>query len=317
MPAPHLRLLLLLALFTPAASAVAAPQVVVTIKPLHALVAGVMAGVGTPTLLIPGAGSPHSYSLRPSDARELSRADLVVRISEDFETFLNRPLATLAAKARVLSVATLPGLKLLPAREGGVWESAAHHGEGTGADRHGHGELNLHLWLDPTNAEMIVAGVSALLAEIDPGNAESYRANAGHLRQRLTALDQELRKQLQAVAGLPYIVFHDAFPYFEARYGLSPAGAISVSPERTPGARRLSEIRNRIKQVGARCVFSEPQFEPRLATLLTAGTGARTGILDPLGADLAAGPEAYFTLLRTLAANLVTGLSPPGTGPGK
>ena len=304
------RLLLVLALFTPAASAFAAPQVVVTIKPLHALVAGVMAGVGTPALLIPGAGSPHSYSLRPSDARELSRADLVIRVSADFETFLNRPLATLAAKARVLSVDTLPGIKLLPAREGGVWETDAHHGAATGADGHGHGELNLHLWLDPTNAAVIVTGVATLLAELDPDNTDRYRANASRLQQRLTGLDQELRRQLQPVAGRPYIVFHDAYPYFEARYGLSPVGAISVSPDRAPGARRLSEIRDRIQQVGARCVFSEPQFQPRLATLLTEGTGARTGVLDPLGANLPAGPDAYFLLMQHLATHLVAGLSP-------
>jgi len=295
------RLLLVLALFTSAARAFAAPQVVVTIKPLHALVAGVMTGVGTPTLLIPGAGSPHSYSLRPSDARELSRADLVIRISEDFETFLDRPLANLAARAQVLAVAELPGMKLLPAREGGVWEADDHP---HGAAGHDHGELNLHLWLDPANARAIVAGVASRLAQLDPADAGRYRANAADLDRRLVELDQRLRRQLQSVAGVPYIVFHDAYPYFEARYGLSPAGAISVSPERTPGARRLSEIRERIKSSGARCVFSEPQFQPRLATLLTEGTAARTGVLDPLGADLPEGPEAYFLLMQHLADGL-------------
>lgn len=307
-------LLLLIAGPMPAGAAQAStvPQVVVTIKPLHSLVAGVMAGVGEPGLLISGAGSPHSYSLRPSDARMLARATLVIRVDADFEAFLNRPLASLAGQARIVSASTLPGVELLPAREGGVWEADQQHA--ADESNHGHEELNLHLWLDPHNARAIVGDTVAVLAEMDPAHAVTYRRNGAELEQRLDRLDQQLGRQLQPVAGVPYIVFHDAYPYLEHRYGLSPAGAISVSPGRPPGARRLAEIRDRIEQAKARCVFSEPQFEPKLATLLSAGTGARTGILDPLGADLPAGPEAYFTLLHRLADNLSGCLSAPAAG---
>ncbi len=300
---------------TRTASAGTVPQVVVTIKPLHSLVAGVMAGVGEPGLLISGAGSPHSYSLRPSDARLLAHATLVIRVDADFETFLNRPLASLAGQARILSVSSLPMVELLPARKGGVWEADHHHA----AERagHGHEEMNLHLWLDPHNARAIVSGTVAVLAAMDPAHAEDYRRNGAQLEQRLELLDQQLSHQLQPVAGIPYIVFHDAYPYLEHRYGLNPAGAISVSPNRPPGARRLAEIRDRIAQSKARCVFSEPQFEPKLATLLSAGTGVRSSVLDPLGADLPPGPEAYFTLIHHLADNLSRCLSgpPPGSNP--
>ena len=289
----------------------AAPRIVVTIKPLHSLVAGVMAGVAAPELLIPGAGSPHSYSLRPSAARMLDRADLVIRISPDFETFLDRPLATLASRAQVLSVADLPGVTLLPARKGGVWESDEHE---LAASGHHAGEMNLHLWLDPHNARAIVAGTVAALEKLDPAHAAAYRGNAAKVEARLEGLDAQLAKQLRPVAGLPYIVFHDAYPYLEQRYGLTPAGAISVSPDRQPGALRLSEIAARVKQVGARCIFSEPEFQPKLARLLADTTGARVGVLDPLGADIPPGPDAYFTLMQNLADNLVACLSGPARG---
>jgi zinc transport system substrate-binding protein len=288
-----------------AAPAAAVPRVLVTIKPIHALVAGVMAGVGEPDLLIKGAGSPHDYSLRPSDAKLLSRAELVVRVGEDFETFLNKSLATLAGQARVLTLAGLPGIALLPAREGGVWEGHGHEGE-TGEGQHdpGHAEKNLHLWLDPQNGRAIVAGVVKVLADMDPANGERYRQNGANLDRRLVELDQRLARQLQPLADRPFVVFHDAYPYLEKRYNLRAVGSITVSPERAVGARRLSEIRAKIKESQARCVFSEPQFEPKLVAMLIEGTGAGTGVLDPEGAGLTPGPEAYFQLLDGLGRSL-------------
>lgn len=289
-----------------ATPATAAPRVVVTIKPIHSLVAGVMAGVGEPELLIKGGGSPHDYSLRPSDAKLLSRAGLVVRVGADFETFLNRSLATLAGKARVVSLDGLEGINLLPAREGGVWEGHPHPGAdaGKGHAEPGHAENNLHLWLDPQNGRAIVAGLVKVLTELDPANGERYRQNGATLDRRLVELDGRLAQQLQPVAGRPFVVFHDAYPYLERRYNLRAVGSITVSPGRAVGARRLSEIRAKIKATNASCVFSEPQFEPKLAVMLTEGTGASTGVLDPEGAGLTPGPEAYFQLLDGLGRSL-------------
>ncbi len=279
-----------------------APRVVVTIKPVHSLVAGVMAGVGVPDLLIQGSASPHTFTLHPSGARMLAQADLIVRVGADFETFLTRPLANLAKDAELLSLDQAPGITLLAAREGGVWEAHQHSAEVNSG--HDHAETNLHLWLDPQNARAIVAAVAEKLAALDPLRAARYRSNAKNLDQRLVDLDARLREDLRPVAGLPYVVFHDAYPYLEHRYGLTPLGSITVSPDRPPGARRLTEIRDKIIQTGARCVFTEPQFEPKLAILLTEGTGARSGILDPEGAALTPGPDAYFQLLENLAGGL-------------
>lgn len=286
-----------------------APQVVVSIKPIQALVAGVMHGVAEPRLLIKRGGSPHGYVLRPSEARALFHADLIVWVGSQLESFLKKPLATLGSKARQLELAVELEAQLLPVREGGSWETHKHHAEtATQHELDGQGEVNPHLWLSPLLAKQIVATTATALGEIDPAHHVSYQRNAEQLNQRLDVLHSQLQSKLAPVKNIPYVVFHDAYQYFESAYGLNVVGSLTVDPERQPGARRILEMRNKIKDLKARCVFSEPQFEPRLVATIIAGTGAGTGVLDPLGAALPAGPESYFQLMHALADNLVAGL---------
>jgi len=285
------------------------PNVVVSIKPLHSLVAGVMQGVGEPQLLIKGGGSPHGYVLRPSEARLLTDAQLVVWVGHQLEGFLEKPLSTLGAKARRLELAEELEAVLLPVREGGSWDAHAHgHEDHAGQHEGEHGEYNPHLWLDPLLAKQIVAKTAAVLAEIDPPHRQQYQQNANQLRARLDSLHAQLKTKLAPVQNVPYVVFHDAYQYFEVAYGLNAVGSITIDPERKPGARRIAEIREKIDKLQARCVFSEPQFEPKLVATVIEGTGARTGVLDPLGSELPAGRESYFLLLNALADNLVAGL---------
>jgi zinc transport system substrate-binding protein len=292
---------LLLAAFS-AHRAVAQPQVVASIKPVHSLAAAVMEGVGAPELLVHGAASPHTYALRPSDAARLAGARVVLWIGPNYEGFLAKPLATLAGGARIVTLAEAAGVTILPARTGGAWEEDEHE------DEHGHGHEAMrgdgHLWLDPRNADAMVVAIAAALAATDPAHAGAYRANATATRQRLAALDGALAATLAPVRGVPFVVFHDGYQYLERRYGLAAAGAVAVSPEQRPGARRVAELRARIRGLGARCVFAEPQFEPALVRILVAETGTRTGTLDPLGADLADGPALYETMMRRLAESL-------------
>lgn len=288
-----------------------APGVVVSVKPLHSLTAAVMQGVGTPHLLVQGAASPHAYAMKPSDARALSQAALVVWVGPELETFLRKPLASLSGPARDLRLAQAPGVKLHETREGGAWDDHSH-GHGHGHDHghaHDHGGPDGHIWLDPTNAKAIAAAVAAALTRVDPTNAATYAANLAALTARLDALDAEIAAMLAPVKDRPYIVFHDAYQYLERRYGLNAAGAITVSPEVRPGAARLSALRARIAKAGAVCVFAEPQFEPTLVRTLVEGTKARTGTLDPEGAAIPDGPDLYFTLLRFNAKALVDCLS--------
>lgn len=285
-----------------------APRVVVTIAPIHALAAAIMEGVGTPELLVKGAFSEHTYALRPSDAKKLSEARIVARVGPGLEVFLNKALKSLPKEALTLDLSGLPGLTLWPMRAGADFGQHNHDEEHGGHDHASHDDdehgFDPHLWLDPANAAVIADRLADALVEVDPPHAAQYKTNAEALKTRLHGLDDELRAQLGPLRDKPYIVFHDAYQYFEKRYGLSPVGSISLSSAQPPSARHMMDLRHKIQRLGAICVFSEPQFDPKLAKALTEGTGARTGVLDGLGSGLDNGPELYFILLRKLAQNL-------------
>jgi zinc transport system substrate-binding protein len=330
--------LALLAFIGSAGGPVAAAEidVVASIKPVHSLVASVMAGVGEPALLVKGTGSEHSYSLRPSAARALDQAEVVFWVGEAMETFLVKPLVALAGNAKVIELRQTPGLTLLPTREGGMWEAHEHSEGQAGADvdhggrehadqdktedgdaaaaEQGHGETDMHIWLDPANAKALAAAIATALGDADPGNASTYQANAERLREQLDELDRSLRERLGTVIDRPYVVFHDAYQYFEHRYGVKAVGAISINPTVRPSARRLGEIQARLQELDAACVFAEPQFEPTLVDTVIENTNAQTGVLDPLGAALDAGPEQYFQLMNGLADALVDCLGTAKSG---
>ena len=179
-------------------------------------------------------------------------------------------------------------------------------------DDHGHDGFDPHVWLDPANAKAIVHEIEEALVAADPANASTYEANADKMMGELDTLISEIDAELESVKGKGYIVFHDAYQYFERRFGVSAVGSITVSPEILPGAKRVSELREKVKSLDATCVFSEPQFEPKLVQTITENTNARTGVLDPLGADLASGPNMYFTLIRNMARSLKDCLSGKG-----
>lgn len=309
-----LRLLPVAALFW-AMPALAAPppDVVVSVKPLHALVAGVMEGVGNPYLLVRGAASPHDFTLRPSDAKALNGAELVVWVGPALETFLEKPLTALGNGAVKLSLATADGVRVLPSRAGGVWEahdhSHAHDHDHDHDHEHAATGTDGHIWLDPRNAIAITQAVADNLVKLDPERAATYRANAQKQIAAIEALDRELAAQLAPVKDRPFIVFHDAYHYLEDRYALSAAGAITVTPDQRPGAARLSQLRHAIADAKAVCVFAEPQFEPALVKVLVEGSAVRTGTLDPEGANIPEGPALYPALLRFNAKALVDCLS--------
>lgn len=291
--------------------AIAAPDVLVSIKPIHSLIAGVMEGVGTPGLIVAGSSSPHLYTLRPSDAQRLAKARLIFWVGPVLEGFLAKPLAALAGSAEIVEFDREPSVTLLPAREGGDWEKDEHHHEQRHVDAGAGAERDGHLWLDPRNAEAIIDIAVARLSALDPANAPRYAANGAGVKQRLGALDAALRQRLAPVRGIPFVVFHDAYQYLERHYGLTAIGSITVSPERLPGARRLQAIRGKVVALGARCVFSEPNFEPALLRAIVEGTPAATGILDPEGTALPAGPELYEILMNKLADSLGACLARP------
>ncbi|ANL28577.1 Zn-uptake transporter substrate-binding protein ZnuA [Rhizobium phaseoli] len=306
-------------LFAGTMRAADAPVVVTSIKPIHSLVAAIMQGVGEPELIVDGAASPHTYNLKPSNARALQEAKVIFWTGPGLEAFLEKPLQALGSKANIAELDKAPGLVKLPFREGGAFEphddgdDHDHAGE-TGHDSdhehdHEHGTFDTHLWLDPMNAKAMAAEIATTLVAADPANALTYQANAKALDDRLTALDKEIATTVAPVKDKPFVVFHDAYQYFEHRYGIRVAGSITVSPETIPGAERVSEIHRKVGELGATCVFAEPQFEPRLVNVVIEGTSARSGVLDPEAATLKAGPDLYFTLMRSIAESMKACLS--------
>ena len=261
-----------------------------------------MSGAGVPELLISGSASPHTYALKPSDARKLESAQVIFWVGPDLESFLRSPLATLGAAARIYAVADTPGLVKLPLREGGVWERH-EHGHSREADI-GQDATDPHFWLDPEHGAAMARAIADVLAEADPRHAARYRDNADGFVKRMADLDSALADRMRPVASQSYIVFHDAYQYFETRYGLSPIGAVSVAADRPAGVRRVVEIRNRIAGSEVKCVFAPPQFSPKLISVLTEKSDTKHAVLDELGTDITAGPGLYEALLVRLADSI-------------
>jgi zinc transport system substrate-binding protein len=289
-----------------ASPAAAELKVVASLGPVHSLVAAVMGARGTPILLIPAGQSEHTSVLRPSTARALAEASVVFRIARGFETALDKPLGSLAGKSQVVELARAPGVNLLRARsvdEDTVQTVAAQPGDlFLWAD--------LHVWLDPQIAKAMTAEVVRTLSRLDPEGAGQFAANGVQEAARLDALDAAIAAELKPVLAVPFVVFHDAYQYFEHRYQVSEVGRVEVSPERAPSARHLALLRDRIKASGAVCVFSEPQIEPRILPALTDGLNVRIGVLDPLGAGIAPGPDLYASVLKGISLALRNCLKP-------
>jgi zinc transport system substrate-binding protein len=291
-----------------------APDVVVSIKPIHSLVAAIMDGVGAPKLIVEGASSPHTYSLKPSNASALESAKVIFWVGPGMEAFLEKSLSALGNNAVIAELDKAPGLTKLRYREGGAFEADNDGDEpsATASDGHDHGgadAFDTHLWLDPMNAKAMATEITTTLVAADPANALTYQSNQKTLDDKLDALDAEIAATVAPVKEKPFVVFHDAYQYFERRYGVHVAGSITVSPETIPGAARVSEIHDKVSTLGATCVFAEPQFEPRLINVVIEGTEAKSGVLDPEAATLKEGPDLYFDLMHGIAASLKTCLS--------
>lgn len=295
----------------------AAPSVAVSIKPIHSLVASIMKGIAEPNLLLKGAGSPHTYQMTPSDAETLQNAEIVFWVGPELEKFLEKPIESLSGSARVVELENAPGLTKLPMREGGAFET---HDDAHAAEEHAHeeegqdhheGEYDAHVWLNTANAKALAKTIAATLSEADDANAPRYAANLAALETELDALSGELKSIIAPVKDRPVVVFHDAYQYFESEFGIRVAGSITVSPETLPGAARISEIHGKIKDLGASCVFAEPQFEPKLVNVVVEDTTAGTGTLDPEAATLREGPDLYFQLMRGIATSIRDCLSAP------
>ena len=312
-------------------------EVLTSIKPLQLIAAAVQDGVGKPAVLLPPGASPHHYAMRPSDVRQIRSADLFYWIGPDMETFL---VPVLKGREKPdTAVQSLPGMTLRHFGEGAHDEHAHHehehehehqhdehaheshaadehaeadHGtaaaQASGHDQHDHdhrpGSLDAHLWLLPANAVVIAEGMAKDMSKADPDNAQRYEANLAAFKQRLAALDERLGKRLSETRAKPFFVFHEAYEYFEAAYGIKHTGVFSAGGEAQPGARHVAAMRERLEQAGPSCVFYEPPMRPRLADSLTRGLPAKVAELDALGYGIDATAGGYEQLIDNLGSSL-------------
>ncbi|WP_312597903.1 zinc ABC transporter substrate-binding protein [Stutzerimonas nitrititolerans] len=302
------RLFLLALSLVFASGAVAREKVdlLTSIKPLQLIAAAVQDGIDEPAVLLPPGASAHHYALRPSDVRQLQAADLFYWIGPDMEVFL-KPLVA-GRRGTSQQIQTLPGLTQRHFGEAHAPHDQHDHDDHDDEHDHDHahrlGSLDTHLWLLPANALVIAEKMAGDLAALDPTNAQRYQANLAAFRQRLAALDQRLQARLARVGDQPFFVFHEAYDYFEAAYGLRHAGVFSAGGEAQPGARHVAQMRQRLQQAGPSCVFYEPPARPRLAATLTRGLPVQLAELDALGGGITADAQGYERLLETLGGTL-------------
>lgn len=284
-------------------------SIVASIRPVHALVAGVMGDLGTPHLLLAAPASAHHFTLKPSQARALQNADIVFWIGPGMEQPLTKALATLAADAQSVALDDSAGLVLFD------FDDDGHDGHGT-KDKHndhgGHGEhgINPHIWLDPFNAQIMLGVIADHLGKADPVNAKTYQANADVMRQNLVQLQIDIARQLAPFAESEFLVLHDAHIYFERRFGMRAHGAITIEPDVMPTAAKIKKLRHDIESHPMDCIFSEPFLGQKALGLINEGIDIPIGHLDPLGSQLPAGASLYADLLKSYAAAFKACLAP-------
>ena len=315
-----LSILSLLTIFTPANAEI---KVVTSIKPIHSLASYLMDGVGKPDLIVDGFNSPHGFSMKPSHAKMLQNADLIFWIGEDLESFLEKPLNSIAKKAEKIELIEIKGLNVLKFRERNIFDEHDHddhakkeddhddhddhdkkeddHDDHDGHEGHGHGEYDPHIWLDPINAKVILKEMTEHLIENDLKNASTYKSNLDKALNDIDKLTIDVMTELNESTSS--IVFHDAYQYFEERFNVKILGAFTVNTDVMPGAEQLSEIREIIEHDKVKCIFSEPQFNPDIIKVVAKDMNIKTGVVDPLGATLNPGKDLYFDLIRNMSAS--------------
>ena len=281
-------------------------SIVASIKPVHALVAGVMGDLGTPHLLLAAPTSAHHFTLKPSQARALQNADIVFWIGPGMEQPLTKALATLAADAQSVALDDSAGLVLFD------FDDDGHDDHGTKDKHDGHGGhgINPHIWLDPFNAQIMLGLIADHLGKADPVNAKAYQANADAMRQAFAQLQIDIARQLAPFAESEFLVLHDAHIYFERRFGMRAHAAITTEPDVMPTAAKIKKLRHDLESHPMDCIFGEPFLGQKAVRLTAEGNDIRIGQLDPLGSQLPAGASLYADLLKSYAAAFKGCLAP-------
>jgi len=282
----------------------ASPRVVVTLKPIHSLVAGVMEGVGTPTRLLPDGASPHTFQIKPSILKQLNQADLIIWVGPSLETFMVKAIEKTDPQYGTLTLSALPKIEKLPQRQGREWEGhcdGCDHGHDHGANT---GNMDPHLWLSVDNAIIIVDEIAKTLSTIDPLHATKYNANAANRKQELLRLKSDLQTMLAPVHTVPFLVYHDGYQYFEHEFDLNAKGTVLINPHLPLSAYGLKKIKEQIESQKIKCVFRETEFTDKLIQQSLKDTSVKIAELDPLGMREPEGPENYVQMMKKMGETM-------------
>ena len=284
--------------------------VITTIQPINALVNAVIGNTGGSTLLIPSEVSPHEFKLKPSDVKTLQDGNIIFYISNHLESSITKVFKNLPKNIKIVNLMEETGINHLAIRDNEAWERHDHHDD---HDKHAkkdddhddhEKEDDVHIWLDPDNAIKIIQKVNKELSLLFPENSQIYNKNATNIINKITELKSELKEELLSIKDKPYIVFHDAYQYFEKVFGLNAVGSIALEDDVATSPKQISYIRNKIIKSNVSCVFQEPQFDSKLVKTVVEGTDAKIGTLDPLGVDIANKKDFYLQLLRNMSKSL-------------
>ena len=280
------------------------PSVSVDIAPLHSLVASVMNGVEVPNLIIPPGSSPHDHQLRPSEAKAMQDANIVFWMGEELTPWMENAIKTLSSNASITTLLENDETSLLEFREGALFE-AHDYNDDEAHDEHAHGSHDPHAWLSPNNAKAWLDVIAAQLSSYDPENAGVYFTNTTSTKSGIEMMIAEINLALDPIRGGKFIVFHDAYQYFENDFDFPASGAISLSDASDSSPARIAKIQKRIRDEEINCVLAEPQFKANIVKTVMEGSQANTNVIDPLGVGLKPGVLLYNKLIENMALNLL------------
>jgi len=293
--------------------------VVSTIQPINSLVNAVIGNTGKTILLIPTEASPHDYKLKPSDTKILQNANIIFFVSEHLEASVTKIFENLPKNIKTINLMEDTGIQHLAIRDNEAWERHDHHHGHS--DHDGHDDHNkhakkhddhddhekeddVHIWLSPDNAVKIIKKINKELSLFFPENAKTYSQNANQMIKRINQIKDELKNELSAIKDKPYVVFHDAYQYFETSFDLNAVGSVALEGDIASSPKQISFIKDKIVKLKASCVFQEPQFDSKLVKIVVEGTNAKIGTLDPLGVNIKSGENFYLQLLKNMAKSL-------------
>ena len=315
--------------------------VITTIQPINSLVSAVIGDTGKTISLIPADISPHEYKLKPSDAKKMQEANIIFFVSNHLESSVTKVFKNLPKNIKIIDLLEETGIEHLAIRDNEAWERHDHHGHDDHDDHDKHSKKHddhddhdkhakkhddhddhekhgkkhddhddhqskddVHIWLSPDNAIKIVEKVNKELSLLFPDNASKYSENSNKMIDEIKKLKNELAKDLAPIKEKPYVVFHDAYQYFEKTFDLNAVVYVALEGDIASSPKQISFIKDKIKKLNASCVFQEPQFDSKLVKIVVEGTNAQIGTLDPLGVNISGKENFYIQLLKNMAKSL-------------